>query len=58
MMERRSSERSDRFFTLEQLREDHALVASAAKKDGGCIVIDDEGRELFTLSIPQDPFID
>jgi len=40
---------------LEQLRGEHSRVASAAKKDGGCIVVDQKGQRIFSLWIPQKP---
>ena len=55
MSDRRGTKDSTRKFTLDQLREDRSRVVSAAKKDGGCIVVDEEGHRLFSLWIPQEP---
>jgi hypothetical protein len=30
-------------------------VVKVLKKEGGCIVVDNEGKQLFTLWIPQTP---
>jgi len=44
-----------RKFTIEQLRHARSRVATAAKQDGGCIVVDKEGHRIFSLWIPQEP---
>ncbi len=44
-----------RRFTLDQLRSEHALLASAAREADGCIVVDSDGRKIFSLWIPQEP---
>ena len=44
-----------REFTLDQLRENRSRVISAAKKGGGCIVVDKDGKRIFSLWIPQQP---
>ena len=55
MSERRSTKRKTRQFTLDDLRQNRSRVVRAAKKDGGCIVVDKNGQRLFTLCIPQGP---
>lgn len=58
MSNRRGTKDATRKFTLDQLREDRPRVVSAAKKDGGCIVVDKKGHRLFSLWIPQTPLTD
>ncbi len=58
MSDRRGTKQGERQFTLDQLRDDRSRVVSAAKKDGGCIVIDKQGQRLFSLWIPQTPLGD
>jgi hypothetical protein len=55
MSDQRGTKQRTRQFTLDQLRADRPRVVTAAKKDGGCIVVDKEGRRLFSLWIPQAP---
>ena len=55
MADHRGTKSATRRFTLDQLRGDTSRVASAAKKDGGCIVVDQEGQRIFSLWIPQEP---
>jgi hypothetical protein len=55
MSDQRGTKQATRQFTLDQLRADRSRVVTAAKKDGGCIVVDQEGRRLFSLWIPQAP---
>ena len=55
MSDHRGTKPATRQFTLEQLRGEHSRVASAAKKDGGCIVVDQKGQRIFSLWIPQEP---
>lgn len=50
----RSSDFEVERFTLEQLRNEHSLVVSAAKKEGGCFVVDPKGQIIFSLWIPQE----
>jgi hypothetical protein len=57
MSDRRGT-KQERQFTLDQLRDDRSRVVGAAKKDGGCIVIDKQGQRLFSLWIPQTPLDD
>ena len=42
-----------RTFTREQLRQDPLRVVGAAKEDGGCMVVDNDGQKLFSLWYPQ-----
>lgn len=49
------TEQSVRTFTLDQLRNEHSHVSAALKKDGGCIVVDKNGRRIFSLWNPQGP---
>jgi hypothetical protein len=58
MSDRRGKRRRTQEFTLDQLRNDRVRVISAAKKGGGCIVVDTEGKRLFSLWIPQTPIAD
>lgn len=58
MSDRRGTKRDTRHFTLDQLRDDSPRVFSAAKKDGGCFVVDKEGKRLFSVWIPQTPVSD
>lgn len=58
MSDRRGTKQGTRQFTVDQLRGDRSRVVSAAKKDGGCVVVDKEGRRLFSLWIPQEPLTD
>jgi hypothetical protein len=40
-----------RTFTLDELRADRLRVMRVVKKEGGCIVVDNEGKKLFSLWI-------
>jgi hypothetical protein len=41
--------RTTRTFTFDQLRADRLRVMKVVKKEGGCIVVDNEGKKLFSL---------
>lgn len=43
-------------FTFDQLRDkrEHARIIAAAK-DGGCIVVDENGERRLSIWIPQEP---
>ena len=58
MSDRRGTKQGTRQFTLDQLRANRSRVVTAAKKDGGCIVVGKEGQRLFSLWIPQTPLAD
>jgi hypothetical protein len=58
MSDRRARKDATRKFSLEQVRADRARVLSAARKGGGCIVVDEKGERLFSLWIPQTPISD
>jgi hypothetical protein len=58
MSDRSAKKQGTRQFTFDQLREDRSRVVSAAKKDGGCIVVNNEGQRLCSLWIPQSPVSD
>lgn len=55
MSDHRGTKHGTRRFTLDQLRDERSRVAAAAKKDGGCIVVDKKGQRIFSLWIPQGP---
>jgi hypothetical protein len=55
MSDRRDTKQGTRQFTMDELREEQSRVVTAAKKDGGCVVVDKEGQQLFSLWIPQEP---
>ena len=57
MSDRRGTKQGTPHFTLEQLRENRSRAVAAAKKGGGCIVVDKEGQRLFSLWIPQGPLV-
>jgi hypothetical protein len=54
MSGRRDTKQGTRQFTLDELRANRSRVVNGAK-NGGCIVVDKEGRRLFSLWIPQTP---
>jgi len=53
MSDRRGTRRSARKFTFEQLRKESSRVIGVAKKDGGCLVVDKDGTQLFGIYFPQ-----
>lgn len=53
MSDRRGTRRRTRSFTFDQLGEDPLRVVGAAKKDGGCIVVDKDGQQLFGIFFPR-----
>ena len=55
MSDRRSTKPKAPHFTLEDLRVNRSRAVTAAKKDGGCIVVDNQGQRLLSLWIPQEP---
>jgi hypothetical protein len=43
--------RTVRTFTLEQLRANRLRVMNVVKKEGGCVVVDNEGNKVFSMWI-------
>lgn len=55
MPNHRGTKQATRQFTLDQLSSESDRVASAASKDGGCIVVDEKGKRIFNIWIPREP---